>query len=113
MAFTPDTPTSGKIPQPDADQALNTFHILSTKWGLVPGEPGKTKLSMEWTEGYMDGDTYVPVKTQRKSWDAETDSDLATALSAATTGGSIYNEVKTALWTFLQTKGLIGDGTIS
>jgi hypothetical protein len=113
MAFTPTTPTSGKIRQPDADQALNTFHILSIDFALMPGEPTKTKMKLKWSEGYMDGETYVPVNHKQGFWDAEEDSDLVDALNAVTTGGTMYNEVKSALWDFLQTKGEIGEGSIS
>lgn len=113
MAFTPTNPTEGMIPQPDVAQDLDTFHILSVRFALTPGNAQKTILTMEWTEGYMDDTVYVPVKTFKESWNGELDSDLVDAINTITSGGSLYNEMKNTLWAFLQTKGKIGAGTIS
>jgi hypothetical protein len=113
MAFTPTTPTDGTIPQPDAAQSLTTFHIHDLRFKLTPTDPAKTKVSIDWSEGYMDGATYVPVKYKRGGWDSAEDSDLLDAINAVTTGGTMYNELKTSLWDFLQTKNAIGDGSIT
>lgn len=113
MPYVPDTPPTGQIKQPDADQSLSKFHILDVQLILKPGLPAETKVRLKWSEGYMDGETYVPVNTKSGAWDGAVDEDLVAAITKVTVGGTIYGEVKTAMWEFLQTKGVIPAGVIT
>lgn len=109
MSFTPDSPNSENIPGPPVAQGLNKLHILRMDIQLVPGDPDATKVDVRWAEGYMDGDDYKPVKLHSDLLSGE---DVAAKLAELTTGGSIYGEVKTALWDLLQSRGLVGSGTV-
>ena len=113
MPYVPDVPPTGKVPQPDVNQSLSTFHILDVRLKLTPMEPTKTVAHLKWAEGYMDGGTFVPVNTKTGTWDGSEDSDLVDAISKITSGGSIYGEVKTAMWEFLRTKGVVPAGNIT
>jgi hypothetical protein len=109
MSYTPDSPNSENVPGPPVAQGLNKLHILRMDIQLVPDDAASTKVEVTWAEGYMDGDTYKPVK---RHVDLLAGEDVATKLAELTTGGSIYGEVKAALWDLMQARGLVGAGTV-
>lgn len=116
MPYTPDSPPVGQIPQPTVNQNLNKFHVLNMDITLVPGDQNATKITVTWAEGYDDSG-FKPVKTKRHTFDgSKGDADateLIAKLAKTTTGGSVYGEVKTAVWELLQARNLVGSGTIS
>lgn len=113
MPLIPDVPPTGKVPQPDTDQSLNKFHIMDVQLILKPGAPGDTKVRIKWSEGYMDGENYVHVKSRSGMWSGGEDSDLLNAINKVTSGGTLYGELKAAIWEFLQLKGEAPAGVIT
>ena len=110
MSYVPDSPNTQDIPGPTVEQGLNKLHIMRMDIQLVPGDQDATKVDITWAEGYMDGDDFVPVTRHTELLAGQ---DVADKLAEATTGGSIYGEVKTAVWELLQARELVGSGTIS
>lgn len=109
MSFTPDSPNSEALPGPPVEQGLNKMHIMRLDIQLVPGDAAATVVDVTWAEGYMDGDNYKPVKQHTENLRGE---DVANKLAELTTGGSVYGEVKTAVWDLLQNRNLVGSGTV-
>jgi len=109
MSFTPDSPLTAEIPAPPVEQGLNKLHILRLDIQLVPGSATGSVVDVTWAEGFMDGATFKPVRTHNEKF---TGAALDAKLAELTTGGSIYGEVKTAVWELLQAGGHIGSGTI-
>jgi len=110
MGYTPDSPNTAPIPAPPVEQGLNKLHILRLDIQLIPGSDAGTVVEVTWAEGYMDGATFKPVRTKTEKL---TGAALDAKMAELTTGGSIYGEVKTAIWELLVGAGHVGAGTIS
>jgi hypothetical protein len=110
MGYTPDTPASEQITGPTVAQDINKFHVLRMNIQLTPGDPAATKVEVTWVEGYMDGEDFKPVKQNVELLYGQ---DVADKLASATGGGSIYDEVKAAVWSLLAARNLVGAGTVS
>lgn len=109
MSFTPDSPNSEQIPGPPVSQGLNVLHVMNLNIHLVPGQAAGTAVDVTWAEGYMDGEDFKPVKLHTETLQGD---DVDTKLAELTTGGSIYGEVKGAVWDLLQSRNLVGAGTV-
>jgi hypothetical protein len=109
MSFTPDSPNSEQIPGPTVAQGLNMLHIMRMDIQLVPGQAAGTTVHITWAEGYMDGEEFKPVKLHTEALRGD---DVDAKLAELTTGGSIYGEVKNAVWELLQSRNLVGAGTV-
>jgi hypothetical protein len=113
MPFIPDAPvtapafTATSLP-------INRFHI--TRWNnvLPPGAP-PTEIAMEveWAEGYDDAGVFriAPngVKTATLSGPS-----LVTAMAGLVTPGlSHYDDLRIALWNYMESIGLVGPGSVT
>jgi hypothetical protein len=109
MPFQPDSPPTGNIPQPTTTQPLNKYHIGKLTLHLDPNDASALRADVTILRGYEDGGVFKPVETERHTLSGQS---LIDAVNAVTTGGSVYGEVKTALWNLLLSENIVTSGTI-
>jgi hypothetical protein len=109
MSFTPTKPVEAPVPGPQVDRKLDKLHILRLDIQLRPGQQTGTVVEVTWVEGFMEGENYKWLRTRHERIGGEA---LDAKLAAVTTGGSLYEEVRKAVWSLLQELGHIGAGTV-
>jgi hypothetical protein len=110
MPLNPDSPAQRDVAGPTVQKNLDVSHIHELTIILTPDDQSDTRLRVVWSEGYMEDGKYVPVNRMTKNLSGDA---VVAAIGANTTGGSIYGEVKTALWALLQSQGLAPSGNIT
>lgn len=112
MPLSPDSPNTKDIPGPAVSQNLTKMHIHEFRVNVNPNGAANEKIQVHvhFSEGYEDGGVYYPVKQQQKMYSGES---LEAALNENTTGGTFYGEIKSKLWTWMQSQGDAPAGTIS
>ena len=110
MPLSPTTPANLEVEGPKVAKDLDTMHIHKFAVSINPNDASKTTAEVLFSEGYMDDDTYVPVKYQNVVLSG---SALTDKIAEATGGGTIYNEVKAALWGLMQDAGHAPAGPIT
>lgn len=110
MPFAPDIPPTKDVEGPLVEKNLDTFHITNIQIAVNPNDPSLTSVKIVWAKGYMDGDDFVGVETHTEKLSGE---DVIAKITEATSGGSVYNEVKYKAWELLQARGIVPAGTIS
>lgn len=110
MPFAPDIPPTGQVEQPAEDQSLGTFHIHKFTVNRDPNDAAATNVKVTFSRGYIENSVYYPVE-----WHTETlrGDDIIAKIGEDTSGGTIYNEVKYALWQILQARDLVPAGSIT
>lgn len=114
MPLSPDSPNTKEVTGATVTKNLNKMHIHELRIFINPNGPADGKISAEvrWSEGYEDGNpaVYYPVNHFSQQYSGH---DFEAMVAANTTGGSLYGEIKNALWAWLQLQGHAPAGTIS
>jgi len=110
MAFTPSTPDKINLPGPKVEKDLTRFHLHKLEILSDPADDKKTIVNVEWSKGYMDDDKYV---VHERVYTSLRGDSLLKAMTAKSTGKTIYEEVKQAVWKLLQDQKHVPVGTIS
>jgi hypothetical protein len=110
MPFAPDIPPTKDVVGPEVEKNLDTYHIVSMNIQVDPNDAAKTSVKIVWAKGYMDSGNFVQAESHSEHLAGQ---DVIDKIGEATSGGSIYNEVKYAAWELLQARGIVPAGTIS
>jgi len=107
MAFAPETPSTIEVDGPKVSKELTHFHIHSLHIALNPNNAQQAAIKVQFSKGYMNGDAYVVVETESALLQGPA---LLEAMQTATTGGTLYDEVRKAVWALLMAGGHIPAG---
>ena len=112
MGLNPTTPETQSVEvKTTEDKALDTYHIHEMLTKLNPNDPTQNVVELQWSKGYMDGETYVPIQ-----FDTATISgtDLgAKFMEVVPEDRTLYDAVKYGCWEMLLAKGLVPEGSIA
>jgi hypothetical protein len=113
MPLNPDSPNTKDIIGPSVTKNLDKMHIHEIRIFTNPNGPtdGKMSTEIKWSEGYEDGTptTYYPVTFHTQQYSGH---DFESMVAENTTGGSLYGEIKNAMWAWLQKQGHAPAGKI-
>jgi len=107
MAYTPEAPPTVEVEGPKVSKDLTHFHIHTLLISVNPNSSIHTSIKAQFSRGYMDGDTYVVANMESVLLDGDA---LLAAMQAVTTGGSLYDEVRKAVWALLLSEGHLPAG---
>ena len=110
MPFAPNIPPTGQIEQPKEDKSLGTFHIHKFVVNVDPSDAVATNVKVTFSRGYIENSVYYPVEYHTEILQG---ADVIAKIGENTSGGTIYNEVKYALWQILQGRDLVPAGDIT
>jgi len=107
MPYAPDAPPTGNIPAPDTTKALDTYHVTKIEISVDPNNAARTQVRVAWSKGYMETGTFKSVESTVTLLEGQ---DLIDKITSATGGGTIYDEVKFAIWALLKDLGHVEAG---
>jgi hypothetical protein len=110
MPFQPDVPPTGQIEAPKEDKNLGTYHIHRFTVNRDPNDESSVTIKVRFSRGYIENSVYYPVEWDNIDLQGE---DVVSKISESTSGGTIYNEVKYALWQILQAREKVPAGSIT
>jgi len=115
MPFQPSIPNTGEIVSKQ-DQLMGQMQIHELHLFIDPNDDSGVKAQIQWSEGYVSGDVYTALKFHKATI---TGANLIAKIAEATTGNSVYDEVKLRAWQLLQMEPAdkeekyVGDGNIT
>lgn len=110
MPLTPTNPENEQVPSTVAKD-IDTLHVTGLNIMINPNDATATTVDVQWSEGYMDGDTFVLVRRKQAMLSGP---DVISKINETTDGVStVYQEVKTRVWAMLQAEGLVPAGSVS
>ena len=109
MTFRPNEPTTEEVSvQSMQEKAIDTYHLHEIRISHNPGGPDKVQIM--WSAGYMDGEEYVVVKSQKTLVDEET---LAKVVAAKVgPKNTVYQQIRNSCWNMLRAMGVVPEGKI-
>lgn len=114
MPLNPDSPNTKDVVGPVVNKSLAKMHIHEFRVSVDPNaaDGSKIRLFVKWSEGYEAGDptVYYPATLHSEVFSGQ---DLEDALNENTTGGTFYGEIKSKLWTWMQSQGKAPAGNIT
>jgi len=107
MPFVPNSPPSVAVVGPSVQKTLDVFHIHNIVIAVDPNNPAATAVRLQYSRGYMDGERYMVGDMNAVTFEGP---ELLAKVREATTGGTLYGEIRKACWALLRAGDHIPDG---